>query len=111
MKKSIWETLHKERGNIIQSKSTTFRETKNLTQQMCTYYSYFSKEYSEREISTEYFTLNCPISEIREKAKENHIVCLNDTRAVENFESKQKELLEFFEELYPEKSEKYERLD
>ena len=111
MKKSIWKTLHKEMGNIILSRCTTFRDPKNVVQQMCTYYSYFSGEYSEREISTEYFTLNCPITEIREKYKENHIICLNDTKSIKDFENSKEELLKFFEELYPEKSEKYERLD
>ena len=109
MKKSIWNKLHTEKGKAIQASCSTFRELKNLTQQICTYYSYFSNEFSEREINTQYFSLNCLLSDIMDGLKNNHIVCINDGRVTADYDKYMAALLKYFETTYPEKSEKYER--
>ena len=108
MLKSIWQELHNKKGNVIRSKSTKFRQHKNLTQQMCTYYSYFSNRYSERDIKTEYFSFSYPISDILTGLDNNHIVCINDTMTHASYDRYVKILLEWFKNKYPKKSIKYE---
>ena len=57
MRKSTWEMLFEKFHNEIYGSLSRFREPKNLTQQLYTYWVYFNEKYSEREFETKYFQL------------------------------------------------------
>ena len=103
------EYIHKIVGNKIINACSTFREDKNVVQQISTYYEYFSNNLAKREITTKYWDFKKTLSELLEFLKgNNHIVCINDSGLIGDTSYIQKRLKISFNQIVPDKSEKYE---
>lgn len=107
MIKSHWRRLY-VLNNRIRKSCTQFREVKNLTQQLGTYYEYFSNNWAPRNIKIGYYDFNSKKSLYNILTGDYSIVCINDNGLNENVEATIKQLKDWFEEIVPNKSEKYE---
>lgn len=106
MIKSHWEILHKNAGDIIKKRCSTFREAKNIVQQVVTYYEYFTSNLSPRLINLGYCELSKDIEIIKSKFNCD-ILCVNDVRTAK--EDNIPLIKSFLKDLFPEKSKKYEK--
>lgn len=107
MIKSHMEKLYNF-DSTIKRTCTPFRDKKNLTQQVSTYYEYFSDNLAPRTIQTKYwdFRKEATLDEIL--AAEYHIVCINDSGLNEDVPLQMENLETWFQKIVPDKSEKYE---
>ena len=113
MKKSTWDRLFERHQERIENSCTTFRTSKNTTQELVNSWHYLSGNYSsDYTLSTNYLNIGNiqNKNDLLEKIKDCQIICLNDGNINDDslpFEDIKKIILEVFEELFPEKS-KYE---
>lgn len=113
MKKSTWDRLFERHQERIENSCTTFRTSKNTTQELVNSWHYLSGNYSsDYTLSTNYLNIGNiqNKNDLLEKIRDCQIICLNDGNLNDDslsFEDIKKIILEVFEELFPEKS-KYE---
>ena len=107
MKRSIWKILFEEVGDMIYSSLTTFRNSKNIVQQISTYYFWFVNKYKPAEnINVKNCNfLECSVTDIMKYIIEHKydIICINDF-GVKDYESTKRAITNAFFAIFPNKS-------
>ena len=108
MRKSIWQYVWAKQYDKMYDSCSTFREAKNISQEVNNFYSYLSNEYSLHERNNKYLELNASDEVIQNAilGDEYTCICLNDN-GCDNFIKTKQLLIDTFEKKYPEKC-KYE---
>lgn len=108
MIKSHWKRLY-NLNNVIRNSCTPFRDRKNLTQQVSTYYEYFTNNLEPRTIRTKYWDFRQKTDLVEFLDGSYDIVCVNDSGLEGDIELKMQSLEGRFSDIVPDKSERYEK--
>lgn len=113
MRKSTWERLCDKYQDRIENSCSTFRQPRNITQELVNSWQFLSDNYSkDYTLKAQYIDIKDIRNQdaLKKKIKNCQVVCINDgciTSGSLPFEEVKDIILNTFEELLPEKS-KYE---
>lgn len=111
MRKSIFKYFIKNYEKEIYHSITTFRNIKNITLELCSFYHYLTDQYSFKityDVYKEYNENNLESVLKCIKNKKINMLCINDVTSFKgNFKEYNDKLIKCFEEKFPKKS-KYE---
>ena len=104
---STWRLLWDKAGDDIRGTLTTFREHRNVNQELAAYWHKLTGNYADATRTTTY-------SEMKDVGKvcgiitgtDSQLICINDSRYI-NYEASKRRVTEAFERKFPDKS-KYE---
>lgn len=108
MRKSIWEQAWQMNEKRLFESCSTFREAKNITQELSNFYSYLSGKYTLHNRNNKYIEFRRSFDEIHKMITRSdyHCICINDS-GCEDFKKAKTILLKSFNQKYQNPS-KYE---
>lgn len=103
MRKSTWDYVWQKAGEKLENSCSTFREAKNITQEISNFYSYLSGNYTLHTRQNKYIEFKARSYDEISKLithSQYHCLCINDT-GCDDFDKTKRILVKSFEKKYP----------